>query len=106
MDEKKIYDKMESDTKEQFKSWKESKNDDLENNYITFLEMLFRLRQICNHTQLLYVNVKFVRFDGKMLHNQRKKAINNFNNNPEGLNLTTANQCFIMDSWWNPSIED
>ncbi|PKC75530.1 hypothetical protein RhiirA1_333895, partial [Rhizophagus irregularis] len=23
-----------------------------------------------------------------------------------GLNLIAANQCFLMDSWWNPSIED
>lgn len=253
-DEKKIYDKMESDTKEQFKSWKESRNGDLKYNYVTFLEMLLRLRQICNHTQLCkrqindtdsnmnderltalkvsvsnnkccYIcskllttptitpckhifdkdcikvsfgdetfscpicqnsvnmsqlielttiqieeeignlkdfkisskiealleflnqhndksdksvvfsqwtsfldlieiafkdaNVKFVRFDGKMLRNQREEAVNNFNNNPEikvllislkcgslGLNLTAANQCFLMDPWWNPSIED
>ncbi|GET57863.1 hypothetical protein GLOIN_2v1769407 [Rhizophagus irregularis DAOM 181602=DAOM 197198] len=53
MNEKKIYDKMKSDTKEQFKSWKESRNGDLKNNYVTFLEMLFRLKQICNYTQLL-----------------------------------------------------
>lgn len=253
-DEKKIYDKMENDAKEQFKSWKESRNGDLKYNYVTFLEMLLRLRQICNHTQLCkrqindtdsnmnderltalkvsvsnnkccYIcskllttptitpckhifdkdcikvsfgdemfscpicqnsvnmsqlielttiqieeeignlkdfktsskvealleflnqhndksdksvvfsqwtsfldlieiafkdaNVKFVRFDGKMLRNQREEAVNNFNNNPEikvllislkcgslGLNLTAANQCFLMDPWWNPSIED
>ncbi|CAB4431103.1 unnamed protein product [Rhizophagus irregularis] len=181
-DEKKIYDKMESDTKEQFRSWKESRNGDLKNNYVTFLEMLLRLRQICNHTQLLCkrqinqingidnkeeignlndfkisskiealveflnqnndddksvvfsqwtsfldlieiafkdANVKFVRFDGKMFRNQREEAVNNFNNDPEikvllislkcgslGLNLTAANQCFLMDPWWNPSIED
>ncbi|PKY61794.1 hypothetical protein RhiirA4_282331, partial [Rhizophagus irregularis] len=181
-DEKKIYDKMESDTKEQFRSWKESRNGDLKNNYVTFLEMLLRLRQICNHTQLPCkrqinqingidnkeeignlndfkisskiealveflnqnndddksvvfsqwtsfldlieiafkdANVKFVRFDGKMFRNQREEAVNNFNNDPEikvllislkcgslGLNLTAANQCFLMDPWWNPSIED
>ncbi|CAB4492029.1 unnamed protein product [Rhizophagus irregularis] len=52
-DERKIYDKMESDTKEQFRSWKESRNGNLKNNYVTFLEMILRLRQICNHTQLL-----------------------------------------------------
>ncbi|CAB5216603.1 unnamed protein product [Rhizophagus irregularis] len=181
-DERKIYDKMESDTKEQFRSWKESRNGDLKNNYVTFLEMILRLRQICNHTQLLCkrqinqingidnkeeignlndfkisskiealveflnqnndddksvvfsqwtsfldlieiafkdANVKFVRFDGKMLRNQREEAVNNFNNDPKikvllislkcgslGLNLTAANQCFLMDPWWNPSIED
>ncbi|CAB4429379.1 unnamed protein product [Rhizophagus irregularis] len=181
-DEKKIYDKMESDTKEQFRSRKESRNGDLKNNYVTFLEMLLRLRQICNHTQLPCkrqinqingidnkeeignlndfkisskiealveflnqnnddnksvvfsqwtsfldlieiafkdANVKFVRFDGKMFRNQREEAVNNFNNDPEikvllislkcgslGLNLTAANQCFLMDPWWNPSIED
>ncbi|CAB4492028.1 unnamed protein product [Rhizophagus irregularis] len=54
-----------------------------------------------------------------MLHNQRKEAVNNFNNDPKikvllislkcgslRLNLTAANQCFLMDPWWNPSIED
>ncbi|POG57291.1 chromatin remodeling complex subunit, partial [Rhizophagus irregularis DAOM 181602=DAOM 197198] len=64
-------------------------------------------------------NVKFIRFDGKMLCNQREEAVNNFNNDPKikvllislkcgslGLNLTAANQCFLMDPWWNPSIED
>jgi SWI/SNF-related matrix-associated actin-dependent regulator of chromatin subfamily A3 len=51
-DEKKIYDKMESNIKEQFRSWKESRNGDLKYNYVMFLEMLLRLRQICNHTEL------------------------------------------------------
>ena len=64
-------------------------------------------------------NVKFVRFDGKMSRNQREETVNNFNNDPEikvllislkcgslGLNLTVANQCFLMDPWWNPNIED
>ncbi|CAB5347149.1 unnamed protein product [Rhizophagus irregularis] len=57
-------------------------------------------------------NVKFVQFDGKMLRNQREEAVNNFNNDPKikvllislkcgslGLNLTAANQCFLMDLW-------
>ncbi|RGB23837.1 P-loop containing nucleoside triphosphate hydrolase protein, partial [Rhizophagus diaphanus] len=64
-------------------------------------------------------NVKFVRFDGKMVHNQLKEAVNNFNNNLKrkillislrykslGLNFTAANQCFLMDPWWNLSIEN
>jgi SWI/SNF-related matrix-associated actin-dependent regulator of chromatin subfamily A3 len=51
-DEKKIYDKMESNIKEQFRSWKKSRNGNLKYNYVTFLEMLLRLRQICNHTEL------------------------------------------------------
>ncbi|EXX52544.1 DNA helicase RAD5 [Rhizophagus irregularis DAOM 197198w] len=54
-----------------------------------------------------------------MLRNQQEEAVNNFNNDPKikvllislkcgslGLNLTTANQCFLIDPWWNPSIED
>jgi SWI/SNF-related matrix-associated actin-dependent regulator of chromatin subfamily A3 len=54
-----------------------------------------------------------------MSRNQREETVNNFNNDPEikvllislkygslGLNLTVANQCFLMDPWWNPSIED
>ncbi|PKC65170.1 hypothetical protein RhiirA1_420754 [Rhizophagus irregularis] len=64
-------------------------------------------------------DIKFVRLDGKMLRNQREKAISDFTYEPEikvflislkcgslGLNLTAANQCFLMDPWWNPSIED
>jgi SWI/SNF-related matrix-associated actin-dependent regulator of chromatin subfamily A3 len=64
-------------------------------------------------------NIQFVRFDGNMLRNQRDKAINDFSNDPKikvflaslkcgslGLNLTAANQCFLMDPWWNPSIEE
>ncbi|RIA91205.1 SNF2 family helicase [Glomus cerebriforme] len=64
-------------------------------------------------------DIKFVRLDGKMLRNQREKAIADFTYDSEvkvflislkcgslGLNLTAANQCFIMDPWWNPSIED
>jgi SWI/SNF-related matrix-associated actin-dependent regulator of chromatin subfamily A3 len=63
--------------------------------------------------------VKFVRLDGRMLRNQREKAIADFTYDSEvkvflislkcgslGLNLTAANQCFLMDPWWNPSIED
>ncbi|GBC05245.1 hypothetical protein RclHR1_06120009 [Rhizophagus clarus] len=52
MDEKKIYDKMKSNIKKQFRSWKKSRNSDLKYNYITFLKMLLRLQQICNHTEL------------------------------------------------------
>src|ERR1043165_7652655 len=54
-----------------------------------------------------------------MLRSQRERVINDFNNNPNikvflislkcgsmGLNLVVANRCFLMDPWWNPSIED
>ncbi|CAG8539788.1 2666_t:CDS:1 [Funneliformis caledonium] len=64
-------------------------------------------------------NVKFVRLDGSMSRSKREQAINDFTYDPEvkvflislkcgclGLNLTAANQCFLMDPWWNPSIED
>ena len=63
--------------------------------------------------------IQFVRLDGRMLRSQRERAINDFNNNPNikvflislkcgsmGLNLVVANRCFLMDPWWNPSIED
>ena len=50
---------------------------------------------------------------------QRKAAIDAFNNNPEitvflislkaggvALNLTEAENVFIMDLWWNPAVEE
>ncbi|CAG8588404.1 11258_t:CDS:10, partial [Gigaspora rosea] len=68
---------------------------------------------------LHHANIKFVRLDGKMPRPKREDAMRMFQNDPEikvflislkcgslGLNLTAADQCFIMDPWWNPSIED
>ncbi|CAG8521499.1 4910_t:CDS:10 [Dentiscutata erythropus] len=68
---------------------------------------------------LHHAKIKFVRLDGKMPRPKREDAMRMFQNDPEvkvflislkcgslGLNLTAADQCFIMDPWWNPSIED
>ncbi|CAG8662573.1 41579_t:CDS:10, partial [Gigaspora margarita] len=64
---------------------------------------------------LHHANIKFVRLDGKMPRPKREDAMRMFQNDPEikvflislkcgslGLNLTAADQCFIMDPWWNP----
>ncbi|CAJ0840720.1 443_t:CDS:10, partial [Entrophospora sp. SA101] len=61
---------------------------------------------------------KFVRLDGKMQRHKRDEVIRLFQTDGSiqiflaslkccslGLNLTAANQCFIMDPWWNPSID-
>lgn len=64
-------------------------------------------------------SIGMVRLDGKMTAAHRKKALDTFENDPHskiflislkaggvGLNLTTANKVFLMDPWWNPSVED
>ncbi|OZJ06774.1 hypothetical protein BZG36_00421 [Bifiguratus adelaidae] len=64
-------------------------------------------------------NIAYVRLDGKMVRSKREAALRAFATDPDikvflvslqcgalGLNLTAANQCFILDPWWNPSIED
>ncbi|OMH85145.1 putative SWI/SNF-related matrix-associated actin-dependent regulator of chromatin subfamily A member [Zancudomyces culisetae] len=61
---------------------------------------------------------KFTRLDGKMPRNVRQEQIDIFNRNERytvmlislkaggvGLNLTVANHVFLMDPYWNPSIE-
>ena len=58
---------------------------------------------------------KYVRLDGKMPRHKRDEVIRSFQTDSSikiflaslkccslGLNLTAANQCFIMDPWWNP----
>ena len=79
--------------------------------WVTYLDLI--------ELSLKDADIQFVRLDGRMLRYQREKAINDFNNNPKikvflislkcgsmGLNLTIANQCFLMDPWWNPGIEN
>jgi non-specific serine/threonine protein kinase len=60
----------------------------------------------------------FSRLTGKLSQKERKKQIEQFENNPTiqsflisikaggtGLNLTAADYVFILDPWWNPFIE-
>eukprot|EP01060_Flectonema_neradi_P002107 TRINITY_DN11278_c0_g1_i2.p1 TRINITY_DN11278_c0_g1~~TRINITY_DN11278_c0_g1_i2.p1 ORF type:complete len:1148 (+),score=177.52 TRINITY_DN11278_c0_g1_i2:159-3602(+) len=60
-----------------------------------------------------------VRFDGSMTLNQKDKAITRFREDPTcryflvslksggvGLNLCVANHVFMLDPWWNPSVEE
>lgn len=78
-----------------------------------FLGMLALIRQ-----KLDEQGVKYEYFDGSTNVNDRQKAIDNFQNNPEcrvflislkaggvGLNLTAADYVYIVDPWWNPAVE-
>lgn len=69
--------------------------------------------------QLSKHNFKYTRLDGKMNVTRRDEAISSLDNDPEctvmlaslavcgvGLNLVSANQVILMDSWWAPAIED
>ncbi|CDF35025.1 unnamed protein product [Chondrus crispus] len=62
---------------------------------------------------------EYVRLDGTMSPHQRSAAINTFNTKDKcrlflismqagstGLNLTAANRVFLLDSWWNPTVEE
>ncbi|KAJ3326423.1 hypothetical protein HDU93_002452, partial [Gonapodya sp. JEL0774] len=63
--------------------------------------------------------IQFTRFDGSMNRKKREASIKTFTSDPAcnvflstlksgglGLNLTAASQVFLVDPWWNPSIED
>lgn len=78
-----------------------------------FLGMLALIRRKLEH-----LGVQYEYFDGSTNINDRQKAINNFQNNPEcrvflislkaggvGLNLTAADYVYIVDPWWNPAVE-
>lgn len=79
--------------------------------FVNFLEIMrWRLER---------AGFRCVKIYGSMNVTQRQKAIEEFNNNPEitvflislkaggvALNLTEAENVFIMDLWWNPAVED
>jgi non-specific serine/threonine protein kinase len=78
-----------------------------------FLGMLALIR-----AKLEHLGVKYEYFDGSTSVQDRQKAIENFQNNPEcrvflislkaggvGLNLTAADYVYIVDPWWNPAVE-
>jgi non-specific serine/threonine protein kinase len=78
-----------------------------------FLGMLALIRE-----KLTELGVQFEYFDGSTTVQDRQKAIENFQNNPDcrvflislkaggvGLNLTAADYVYIVDPWWNPAVE-
>jgi non-specific serine/threonine protein kinase len=78
-----------------------------------FLGMLGLIKE-----KLKAAGVQFEYFDGSTNVQERQRAIDNFQNNPEcrvflislkaggvGLNLTAADYVYIVDPWWNPAVE-
>ena len=78
-----------------------------------FLGMLALIKE-----KLTELNVEYEYFDGSTNINERQRAIDNFQNNPNcrvflislkaggvGLNLTAADYVYIVDPWWNPAVE-
>jgi non-specific serine/threonine protein kinase len=78
-----------------------------------FLGMLGLIKE-----KLLSLNIPFVYFDGSTSVQEREKAVNEFQTNPNikvflislkaggvGLNLTAASYVYIVDPWWNPAVE-
>ncbi len=78
-----------------------------------FLGMLALIRE-----KFEQLKVPYVYFDGSTSINDRQKAIDKFQNDPEckvflislkaggvGLNLTAADYVYIVDPWWNPAVE-
>ena len=62
--------------------------------------------------------IPFCYLDGSTSLNDRRKAVNNFQDDPKyrvflislkaggtGLNLTAADYVYLMDPWWNPAVE-
>ena len=78
-----------------------------------FLGMLALIKK-----QLKSQGVEYEYFDGSTNVQERQRAIDNFQNNPNcrvflislkaggvGLNLTAADYVYIVDPWWNPAVE-
>lgn len=79
--------------------------------FVNFLEMLY--------WRLERAGFRCVKIYGSMSQSQRKASIEEFQNNSEvkiflislkagglALNLTEANNVFLMDPWWNPAVEE
>lgn len=69
--------------------------------------------------ELSKLNIEYEYLDGQSNSNQREQAVNNFQGNESrrvflislkaggtGLNLTAADYVYIVDSWWNPAVEN
>lgn len=69
--------------------------------------------------RLLEEGFEFVRLDGTQSLEERAEAVKMFQRRSKcrlflislkagstGLNLTVANRVFLLDSWWNPAVED
>ncbi|MFN5333798.1 MAG: SNF2-related protein [Bacteroidota bacterium] len=78
-----------------------------------FLGMLALIKE-----KLKALQIPFVYFDGSTSVQEREKAVNEFQTNPDikvflislkaggvGLNLTAASYVYIVDPWWNPAVE-
>lgn len=78
-----------------------------------FLGMLGLIKE-----KLKEAGVQYEYFDGSTTVQERQRAIDNFQNNPDcrvflislkaggvGLNLTAADYVYIVDPWWNPAVE-
>lgn len=63
--------------------------------------------------------IDYLRFDGKLSQKQRERVLKEFSETNENsillmslraegvdLNLTEASNVFLMDSWWNPAVEE
>lgn len=70
------------------------------------------------HRPLQDAGIKFVRLDGSMRRQLREASLEQFANDEDtrvflislkaggvGLNLTAASRVYLMDPWWNPSVE-
>ncbi|KAI5059598.1 hypothetical protein GOP47_0025917 [Adiantum capillus-veneris] len=64
-------------------------------------------------------NIKFLRLDGTLSQQQREIVLHNFKSDSTievlllslkaggvGINLTAAENAFLMDPWWNPAVEE
>lgn len=64
------------------------------------------------------INIKYARLDGTMTREDRARAVEALKRNKKvevllvstraggvGLNLTAACRCFLVDPYWNPSVE-
>ncbi|TYJ56013.1 hypothetical protein B9479_003255 [Cryptococcus floricola] len=83
---------------------------------VVFSQWTTMLDRICD--MLDETNIRYARLDGTMTREERSKAIDalKYKKNVEvllvstraggvGLNLTVASRCYLVDPYWNPSVE-